>query len=303
MPLDAAPAPPLIGLMRAPERFVFLTYVACAALAGNAIADFGLRIVDYRKRGQSALRTPHFAIVAGLVGLLLLEMPLHVRYMEPMVEPASMVALGQEPGPGAVLELPLTQHGWVDTPRMFNQIAHGRPITSGYLSRAIIDPYTPGLLPVRAVQRLSPPGPARHHHPHASALPGAALGQWGRVHHRLQAGVCGPPRHFGGAARPAGRAARPGKLGWARRSPTTRRRRSTGCGPTMGRGAAWQLGPDWNSAEQSGGQPFRWLNGAQGDFCVFSPAGAHDAAHLPGDKLRHAPPPSGGRERPGGVEY
>jgi hypothetical protein len=33
-----------------------------------------------------------------------------------------------------------------------------------------------------------------------------------------------------------------------------------------------QLGPDWHAVEQSNAQPFRWINGAQADLCVYSAA-------------------------------
>jgi hypothetical protein len=33
-----------------------------------------------------------------------------------------------------------------------------------------------------------------------------------------------------------------------------------------------QLGPDWHDVEDSGGQPFRWMDGGQADLCVYSAA-------------------------------
>jgi len=38
-------------------------------------------------------------ILAGILILLLIEMPWHPRYMEAMTEPGSMLALGQAAGP------------------------------------------------------------------------------------------------------------------------------------------------------------------------------------------------------------
>jgi hypothetical protein len=273
MPLALLQHLPIIGLMRAPERFVFLTYVAFAALAGSAIADFGLQIADYRNRGHFALRTPHSAIVAGLVALLLLEMPLHVRYMEPMVEPASMVALGQEPGPGAVLELPLTQHGWVDTPRMFNQIAHGRPITSGYLSRAIIDPYTQACSPFGPFSDYPRPNPPDIITPTLQPSP-ALLTANGVGFITVYKQEYVDPRAISPV--PAKRLAALQGLASGLGTPVADDAAATVYRVRANNGqlgTAWQLGPDWNSAEQSGGAPFRWLAGAQGDFCLFSPAG------------------------------
>jgi hypothetical protein len=258
--------------MRAPERFVFLTYIALAVLAGQAIADLGLRIADWIRHPQSAVRNPQFAMMAGLLVLLLIEMPLHVRYMEPMTIPGSMAALGREPGPGAVLELPLTQHGWVDTPRMFNQIAHGRPITSGYLSRPVIDPYTQACSPFQPFSDYPRPALADIITPTLPLTPALLTANGvGFVTVYKQEYI--DPRAISPV--PAGRLAALQALASALGTPiaddaaatTYRVRPNEGQLP-----AAWQLGPDWHSAEQSAGQPFRWLNGAQGDFCVSSPA-------------------------------
>src|SRR5437867_7169451 len=41
-----------------------------------------------------------------------------------------------------------------------------------------------------------------------------------------------------------------------------------------------QLGPDWHQVEESYGQPFRWVNGAKADLCVFSPSPHTDALSL-----------------------
>jgi hypothetical protein len=272
MPLALLQHIPIIGLMRAPERFVFLTYIALAALAGQVIAEYGVRIAAWIRHPQSAIRRPQSAMMAGLLGLLLIEMPLHVHYMEPMPTLDSMAALGRAPGAGAVLELPLTQHGWVDTPRMFNQIAHGRPITSGYLSRPIIDPYTQACSPFQPFSDYPRPAPPDIISPTLPLTP-ALLTANGVGFITVYKQEYVDPRAISPV--PAGRLAALQALATGLGTPIADDAAATvyRVQPNDGQvPPAWQLGPDWHSAEQSGGQPFRWLNGAQGDFCVFSPA-------------------------------
>src|SRR5438105_10294760 len=120
-----------------------LTYVALAGLAGRGLTSVLAGVPSATRPGR------RFALAAALGLLLFIELPFHYRFMEPMPIPESMAALGRDPAPGALLELPMTQHGWVDSGRMYYQLAHGRPITGGYLSRPIIDPSTQACSPLQ----------------------------------------------------------------------------------------------------------------------------------------------------------
>jgi hypothetical protein len=282
LPLSLLQAIPPFALVRSPERFVTLTYIALGVLAGWGIVDFASvrgaqsklwLLAHFPVEPKAKSQKPKLWLVAGILGLLLLEMPLHARFTEPFVIPPSIGALAREPGPGAVLELPLTQHGWVDSPRMLYQTAYGRPITSGYLSRTIIDPYTQACSPFQVFSRyprleahdiVSPTA--------ASQLPALLMDngigfltvyKW--LYTNLHTTEALAPAQLAAFQDLASRLGTP--LGDDSTATTYRVQ------PTLAHASLYlQLGPDWYALEQSYGQPFRWIDGTTADFCVVSPA-------------------------------
>jgi hypothetical protein len=212
--------------------------------------------------------------LSGAVALLVLEMPLAPRYTEPMTTPGSLAILAQEPAPGAVLELPLTQHGWIDTPRMLYQTVHGRPNTSAYLSRITVDPYTQACSPLQVFTHAGQaepldivnPGVAEQFAPTLLTDNGfgfvvvykQGLGDWPGL-------APLPPAQVAPLQALAARVGTP----IADDAMATTYRVRAAPGHT---GLFLQLGPDWHAVEQSAGQSFRWMNGGRADLCVFSPA-------------------------------
>src|SRR5436190_4787567 len=78
---------PPFNLTRGPERFAYLTYLGLAALAGwgvSRILDFGFWILDWNVIQNPKSKIQNGALFAAIVGLLLLDLPLHFRYTEPM---------------------------------------------------------------------------------------------------------------------------------------------------------------------------------------------------------------------------
>ncbi len=145
LPFDWLQTLPLFGLVRAPQRFILLTYVGLGILSAVGILA-ALRTV----RGNMRL-----AATALIVCLLLLDLPFRVRPIDPVSIPESIKALGLETAPGAVLELPLLDNGAREADRMLYDTEHGRPITSAYLSRVVIDPYQDVCSPFRAYKDYS----------------------------------------------------------------------------------------------------------------------------------------------------
>jgi hypothetical protein len=254
---------PPFSIMRAPERYVLLTYVSLAVLGGVGIRWLAGRLAGYRRQ----------AAFAGILALLLLELPFHARYTEAMSVPGSLEALARETSPGALLELPLTQHGWIETPRMYNQIAHGRPITSGYLSRPIIDPYTQACSPLRALNQgldaarsaVTTPGPVDQIERilAASGFSHIAIYKQRYATPELQEpvpdDVLAPLQELAGAL---------GTIVADDETAALYRLRDTSDRPTL----FLQEGPDWHAGETSEGRSFQWINGARADFCVYSPS-------------------------------
>ncbi len=114
---------PLVGFGRAPARFA-----APATLCLALLAAWG--VVALRQRLRRARWVP------GLCGLLVaLELlPLPFPLSRPDV-PGLYQALAAEPCPGPVFELPVEPGSELEKWRLFFQIAHGCPISGGYVSR------------------------------------------------------------------------------------------------------------------------------------------------------------------------
>lgn len=119
---------PLVGLMRTPARFAVLVALAAAVLAG-----IGLAVVTAAARRRWGPRAAG-ATAIGLTTLLLFEaLPTPFPSIAPLPpDLAEQVAIVARDG--AVLELPYLAD---DSPRMFFQVLHERPITSGYLARQL----------------------------------------------------------------------------------------------------------------------------------------------------------------------
>ncbi|MCC6625864.1 MAG: hypothetical protein IT340_00555 [Chloroflexi bacterium] len=117
---------PLVSLMRTPARFAVLVALATAVLAG-----IGLAVVMAAARRRWGSRAAG-ATAIGLSALLLFEaLPTPFPSTAPL-PPDLAEQIAAVAGDGAVLELPYLAD---DSPRMFFQLLHQRPITSGYIAR------------------------------------------------------------------------------------------------------------------------------------------------------------------------
>lgn len=263
---------PVISLVRAPERFMIAVYLALSVLSAYGVVwllqRIGAAVVPRRLR---RLSVP--VVTGGVVALLLLEMPLHQQYTEALPASPTITALAQQPTQGAVLELPLTQHGWVDTNRMAYQIIDGRPITSGFLSRPVVDPYVQACSPLRPFTLGVKAG-------QADILPMldanaelALLRQNGFTNilvykqefitpEGLSPVSTGLEAQLQSTAQSFGTELADDNLA------TLYTLRSTSSSPLQ----YMELGDGWHDPETSYGQPFRWVDGSQADLCVYNPS-------------------------------
>jgi hypothetical protein len=117
---------PLLNIFRAPSRFIVLTMLALAVLAGFVLAGVG----RMRWRGVSR-PAPGWGISAVVGALVLLEFLAIPSMVPPGYNVPFYQELAQEPGNFAILELPLRPMSDYET----YQTVHGKPIIGGYLSR------------------------------------------------------------------------------------------------------------------------------------------------------------------------
>jgi hypothetical protein len=189
-----------------------------------------------------------------------------------------MAVMSTDSRQGAVFELPLVQQGWKQARRMLFQTQHGRPITSGYTSRPVADPFSqacslfqvfaqyPNIAPSDVVSptEFSRRAPSllalgdvvyvvvykqEYSVPYVlEPLPGDELADLQRLAEQV------------GSAVSEDDAAIVYRVNWDVPVETV-----------------VQLGSNWHPLELSAGKPFRWMNGPSADLCIFSP-GPHNAA-------------------------
>jgi hypothetical protein len=85
-------------------------------------------------------------LLGGLVLAAVNEAPLN---MQPLERYGFVDTLLKDKSDYRLLELPITRHNNFDYTRMYSQIWHEHPITGGYISRPILDPYRDPASPFR----------------------------------------------------------------------------------------------------------------------------------------------------------
>ncbi|HUS15425.1 MAG TPA: hypothetical protein VM536_10460, partial [Chloroflexia bacterium] len=129
---------PGMNLLRAPAHAAVIVLLCVAFLVGLGLDA----LAPLLARGRPWLARPLpvalacLAAVLALAEYLTIPLPLYTPRWAPIFQ-----TIGQDPARYAILELPISLHASNDHHRMFNQIAHGKPIAGGYLARPVPDPY------------------------------------------------------------------------------------------------------------------------------------------------------------------
>ncbi len=141
---------PFFTIFRVPSRLMVLTMLALAVLVGYALAAGAAA----RGPGWGARLARH-PWTAGVVGLLILAefLPVPIPLLTPHDDAAFYAAVAQEPGPFALLDLPLAPVPATLT----DQLIHHQPIIGGYLSRQPPDPFVRDTPVLRYLLPATPP--------------------------------------------------------------------------------------------------------------------------------------------------
>jgi hypothetical protein len=277
---------PVFNYIGKVERFLVLARLLLLPLLGwgvLAILDFRYWILDRRRRASEPLTTPEHSKIQNLkskialvLALLLLELPIVPRPTAGLDIPAGFAQIATNNADGALLEVPLAT-GQVRTmgARMRYQTAHHWPIIGGYLARSPVDAL-PECAPVWGLITWEPGiAAADIITPHIMSAPLALMQQLDIRYYAVYNAydpAAGNPLSAGDRARFEALAA-------ATSDPTpvysdatvtlyqVRRALAPAPGPVL------QLGGGWGGIEQSGGRPFRWMQGADAAVCVQGAAG------------------------------
>ena len=254
-----------------PERLVVLARLCMGVLAAWGGGWLLSRLA--RPRVAGARRT--VAVCAAVLALLLVELPIHPRYVEPLDVPGGFRTLAGEGG-GALMELPFaTQQSEVGGERMLYQTAHGHPIMGGYLARTYNSPITDSCgpfwsfisardLPIEGRDIISPTMTSR---------PLDILAYYGIGYVALYNNYNGPGTT---PLDPQERAAFEDILSHVSHAPPLYANDYVSLHkvdpyPRENIQPALMVSDGWYEAEDSGGEPFRWVQGTRGRLCVFTP--------------------------------
>jgi hypothetical protein len=253
-----------------PERFVVLARLSMGVLAAWGVSW----VADAVEGRKSKVEGRRLLALFVMLVLLLVELPIHPRYIEPLAVPPLLRALPKI-SRGGLMELPFaTQQGQVAGQRMLAQTVHGRPIMSGYLSRNYNSPIVDSCSPFWGF--ISPRDVPREGEEIASPLVVERLADVLNFYD-IRAIVLYP--RYAGPDSPL--------LSWedreayeavasevsdtslmfsdAERLFPVERTDLTSAPP------AFHIGAGWHASEATGGSPFRWLKDGSGTLCVFSP--------------------------------
>lgn len=263
---------PGLDAISKPERFVVLARLCMGVLAAWGV----LRLVGWGGAQPHRRLGPRRTLLAFavLLGLLLAELPIHPRYVQPLDTPQPFSELARLPY-GALMELPFsTQQATTGGERMRYQTLHGKPIMTGYLARTYNSPIVDSCSPFWGF--ISPRDVPREGEEIASPLvvdrPLDVLNLYGIRYIALYSRYGGRESNIlevedrqayeGIISQVA-----PVRLGGddylTVNAVTTS---DPGAVP-----ASFHIGSGWYKAESTGGQPFRWLDGNRARLCVFAP--------------------------------
>ena len=272
-----------------PERFVVLARLCMGVLAG-----WGL-VWLLRRVAKPGGRT---GIVLGLVVIgLLVELPIHPRFMETVDRLPfyrAYTTLTHSPD-GGLMELPFaTQQSETTGRRMLLQTVHDKPIMAGYLSRnydsPIIDSCSAfwGFISPLDVPRVDIASPL------VVNKPLDVLNFYGIRYISLYTSLSGraddsvPENELVAYQQILSQVEQPDKLIFAGDYLDIHTVKSE---DLTSAGASFHIGAGWYPIEQSGGQPFRWVQEGHAALCVFAPHTITGSLHLEGTALgtsRHA---------------
>lgn len=262
---------PGVEAIAKPERLVVLARMCMGVLAAWGAGWLLSRLL--RKGGSPTRRTA--AICVALLALLLVELPIHPRYVEPLHVPEGFRALSGQGG-GALMELPFaTQQSGVGGERMRYQTAHNHPIMGGYLARTYNSPITDSCGPFWSFisARYLPAEGRDIVSPTMTSRPLDILTHYGIGYIALYNNYNGPGTT---PLDPEERAAFEDILSRVSHAPpfyadeyVSLLRVDTY--PRENIQPSLMVSDGWYDVEESGGEPFRWVRGEQGRLCVFAP--------------------------------
>jgi hypothetical protein len=271
-----------------PERFVVLARLCMGVLAGWGVVwlvQNAWRVGARANKPDAGGSSAHFARPGKRVGILvvllvvglLVELPIHPRFMETVADLPfyqAYTGLAGQPA-GGLMELPFaTQQSEITGRRMLLQTVHDKPIMAGYLSRKYDSPIIDscgafwGFISPLDVPREDIAAPL------VVNKPLDVLNFYGVRYISLYTSLSGRTDDPVGGDEVRAfqqileQVEQPDKLIFAGDYLDIHTVKSEDLSSAT---ASFHIGAGWYPIEQSGGKPFRWVQEGHGALCVFAP--------------------------------
>jgi hypothetical protein len=257
------------------ERLVVLARLCMGVLAAVGAAWVIGRLGASVRVGR-ARRLERVLPFAAVLALLLVELPIHPRYIEQLGIPQGFQVLAREQPGGGLMELPFaTRQAETLGRRMLFQTVHEKPIMGGYLARSYGSPIADTCSPFWgfiSARYLDPDAPDIIS-PQLIARPFDVLQFYGIDRLAVYETYGGPQDE---PLAPEERTAFMRIVSQVSGSPPLAQDdyvtiykvdNSTAIVPE----AALLMGNNWYDIETSGGEPFRWVREETARLCVFHP--------------------------------
>jgi hypothetical protein len=268
------------------ERLVVLARMCMAVLAAVG-AGWLLEWLGSRVRLRSMPKAGHALPFVAVLALLLVELPIHPRYMEPLGIPEGFRVLAGERGGGGLMELPFaTRQAETLGRRMLFQTTHEKPIMGGYLARSYGSPIADTCSPFWgfiSARYLDPDAPDIIS-PQLIARPLDVLRFYDIDHLALYETYGGPEDE---PLAPEEREAFMRMVAQVSKSPPVSQDNYVTIYKVDGTAEIAQdpallMGNHWHDVESSGGRPFRWMRESTARLCVFTPQATRASLRMEG---------------------
>ena len=256
-----------------PERFVVLVRLCMVVPAALGAQWLFSRFAKLASAGAERTAWRVLLPFAALIAMLLVELPIHPRYIDTTPVPTAFSTLAQQPTDG-LMELPFaTQQVETTGERMLYQTVHGKPIMAGYLSRRydspIIDSCSPfwGFISPLDVPTVDIAAPLVVNRPQE------VLSFYSIRYLALYSKYGGPDA---APLDPDMAAALERIVEETAASPPIAsddyvRLYKTTPASLDNAPISFHIGSGWYNIEQSEGEPFRWVKEGKAALCVFAP--------------------------------
>lgn len=273
MPFKLVEGLPGVSAIGKVSRFLVLTRLCMAVLSAWGAAWLIARLGRHLNR-QVKTALPF----AALLALIIVELPLYPRDIQPLQIPPSIISLAEQRDGKAIMELPFARRQVEPLgERMLYQTTHNHPLLAGYLSRTYNNPITGSCSPFWGfISPLDVPPPG------TDVITPAVTSRLMDVLQFYKIGYVALYNTYGGArteaVAPREKMALQQAISRVSHTPPLSSDKDVSIYKVDDEGnidsnpasPSLHVGSGWYGIEQVAGAPFRWVKDSEATLCVFT---------------------------------